>query len=484
MNDPKAVALGNAAISEAEVLRQIDNVRTFMTSHKEHVPNHVYSAMDGISRTLLAFLDKKSSSGWARGALDAAGDAIWTPQQAAVLEEAAPAMIQAGGGLNPMKFTASSSFIQPTTAIPPISIDQTYETVKQYLAMIDQKNREIAATVGPVAFINKMTADPAIGPIPPYLPVRLQFPARLILPIVNAILEACRLIVSNNMYDIAILRKISSLVLAILDVMRGEWKDGVLSLAGMVSQDWMLFGMVGKIGRWVYNFISPDIQARLEDDLFASSKSMMLGGWLWLLSVSSPDFVRAAVNDMIDKAKTSVDSLNKKLEKLEERAQVAAKQAGVQVKFPRIPVDRIPSFDDIQNFQSLLSNPEIYCSAEFQQVLAPAMTIPPLRIVFELMNIPTLPDVISERCKDQPKDIGSSIAAAMEPVVIPLSDVHTEEPKEESESAAEPAEAEPTEPKEENSLLEPVAKKGGSRTRRRGRNGKRKSRRVSYGDRK
>ncbi len=110
------------------------------------------------------------------------------------------------------------------------------------------------------------------------------------------------------------------------------------------------------------------------------------------------------------------------------------------------------------------------------------MTIPPLRIVFELMNIPTLPDVIRERCKDQPKDIGSSIAAAMEPVVIPLSDVHTEEPKEESES-----EGEPTEPKEENSLLEPVAvepKKGGSRTRRRGRNDKRKSRRVSYGDRK
>ncbi len=473
MNDPKAVALGNAAISEAEVLRQINNVKSFLTTHKEQVPNHIYNAMDGISRTLLGFLDKKSHTGWARGVVDAAGEAIWTPEQAMVLEEAAPAMIQAGGGgLNPMKFTASSSFVQPSAEMPPISIDETYEKIKQYLAMIDQKNREIAATVGPVAFINQMTTDPAIGPILPYLPFRLQMPARLILPVANAVLEACRLIVSNNFYDVAILRKISSLVLAILDVLRGEWKDGLLSLAGMVSQDWMLFGMVGKIGRWVYNFVSPDIQARLEDDLFASSKSMVIGGWLWLLSVASPDFVRGAVNQMIDKAKASVEKLHEKLEALEEKAQGAAKQAGVKVTFPRIPLDKIPTFDDIQNFQSLLSNPEIYCSAEFQMVLAPAMAIPPLRLVFELMNIPTLPEKITEKCKDQPASIGDTLAAAMQPVVVPLADPNPEEPKEEkSKEISETS---------ENTLLDPVAPKtGGSR-----RYSTRKNRRASYGGKK
>jgi hypothetical protein len=189
----------------------------------------------------------------------------------------------------------------------------------------------------------------------------------------------------------------------------------------------MIIGMMLKTVRFVYSWISPDIQGRLEDDMFAATKSLFIGGWLWLFSTVSPDYVRTIITTMIEKAKMPLEELNKKIGDIEAKAQDAAKEAGVSVVFPRVPLDKIPSFNDIQNFQSLLSNPEIYCSAQFQGVLASAMSVPPLRLFFELLNIPTVPEDIQERCKDMPKDIGEAVAESMKPIVTPLP---TPEPQE------------------------------------------------------
>jgi hypothetical protein len=251
------------------------------------------------------------------------------------------------------------------------------------------------------------------------MPFRVQFPSRLILPTINAILESARLIVSNSSSDNANLRKISSFILGMFDIFRGEWKDGVLSFLGLISYDWMIYGMVGKVARWVYNFISPDIKARIEEDLYASTKSMIIGGWLWLLSVASPDFVRARIMELIDKAKAPVEELNEKIKGVEKEAQAVAKNMDISVQFPKIPLDKIPSFDDIQNFQSLLGNPQVYCSQAFQESLVDALKIPAFRIVIELMNIPTTPTMIAEKCKDIPANIGDAVAESMKPIVVP-----------------------------------------------------------------
>ena len=418
-------ALGPTVMSEGEILRQIHTVKDYALHHKEELPNHIYNAMDGLSRTLLSYFHAMKTGhtkGWATEILNAAGESIWTPEQAAILEEAAPVALsaQAGGALNPLKFGAESQLVVPLGEIPPISIDAMYEDVKQKLATLDEKNREIASIIGPVAIINDMKEDIKVGPFPPYLPIPLQVSPRVILPLLNAFLETCRLLVSNPYIDIKFLRSLYSLILGTFDILRGNWRDGVLSFLGLLGQYPMMIGIVLKSMRWVYAFISPDIQARLEDDMFAASKSMLVGGWLWLFSVVAPDFVRTSFNELIETAKMPLEELNKKIEAIEEKTQEVASQAGVQVLFPKLPVDKIPSFDDIQNLQSLLSNPEIYCSVQFQSVLASVLTIPPLRLALELLNVPTLPDKIKERCKDMPSDIGDAIVESMKPIVLPL----------------------------------------------------------------
>ncbi len=410
-----------SSISEAEVLRTLQEAKHSIQTHKDQLPNALYKAMNGFSQTFLSYKHANGAAGWAKEAVDEFGEPLWTAEQAAEIEAAFPvAVAQAGGamGVESLKFGPSSTLITPTKPIN-FSIDEIVGNVSSYLAALDKKNRELAALIGPVAIINTMKEDPRIGPLP-FIGREVQIPARAILPMINAALEACRLLVSNQLIDSSFLRSILSFALAILDISRGEWRDGILSALGLFGKNWMMIGLIGKTARWVYNFISPDIQSRLSTDIFDASKSMMVGFWLWWVSILSPDYVRATINDMIATATKPLETINEQLAKVEQQAQASAAKLGAKVIFPRLPIERIPSFDDIQNFQSLLHQPELVCSAAFQQAIQPAMSIPVLRVVLELLNIPITPEKKAEICKDIPADqsIVNSVAEALEPTVV------------------------------------------------------------------
>lgn len=408
-------------ISQDQVLEEINKAKQFLNANKDVIGERVYNAMDGFSRTALQFMNTKGAQGWAAATKDATGNSLWAGAEAEAVEAALPAaIIQAGGGpqIPGIRLGEGSSFITKPPSVD-ISLDQAYYAARDYLAAIDEKNREIAATIGPVAFINGIEQDARIGPFLPYLPVPLIFPSRLILPMLNTILETCRILVSVFPFRSDILRQIMSIVIAIFDVSRGQWRDGVLSLFGLFSTNMMVIGMVGKTARWVYNFISPDLQNQLEDDIYKSGKSMFVGFWLWLLSVSAPDFVRNQINDIMETANQAIQSAEDKIAPIQQKAITAGQQMGLKVSFPKFPLEKLPSLDDIQNFQSLLHRPEIICSAEFQAVLQPALAIPPVRLLLELLNFPTQEQDKAKLCAGRPSSVGEALTQSLIPVVSP-----------------------------------------------------------------
>ena len=400
-------------ISQAEVLRQIDKVKTFVIEHQTELPTALYDAMDGFSRTFLAHKQKQEIP-----TVD--GLPMWNEVQQAILKEALPIAVQTGGALQTgdLKFGSQSELVK---SIQPMdfSLDKIADNVKQYLAAIDQKNRDLASIIGPVAMIKQVypTGDVQVGPFYPYLPTPVSVPTNTLLVLINAILEACRLLVSNTFLDLPVLRQILSFVLGMYDILRGEWRDGVLSFMGFFSQSWMIYGIIGKTTRWVYNFIAPDIQQKLESDVYSGFKSMMLGYWLWVASIVSPNYVRVAIQNLIDTAKQPLEQINETLASLEAQAQKSADAIGAQVTFPRLPLDKLPSFDDIQNFQTLLHQPELYCSPAFRAALEPALAIPVLRLVFELLDIPTTNDAFTKACEGQPSSIAEAITKQLAPTV-------------------------------------------------------------------
>lgn len=404
-----------------QVLEKINTAKKSLQNHQDELPTHLYNAMDCLSRTVLAFLESKGAKGWATTIKSEDDELLWTPEQAQQLEQLVPRTAQRGGamGLGTIKLGMDSNLIKPIEDTPTQSLDDMVANVRSYLASIDQKNKEFAKVLGPVAIVNSMTSDVQIGPVIPWMPTPLMIPPRALLPIFNALLETCRILASSSAFDSPFLRKLFSIVLGIYDVSRGEWRDGVLSFLGVFSESWMYFGIMGKTFRWVYNFISPDLQVRLEDDVFASMKSAFIGGWLWLASVVSPTFIRVTINNLVETAKKPIEELNKTLEQLSVQATESAKQLGVKVEFPRIPLDKIPSFDDIQNFQAILHQPEIVCSPVFQRALGPAMEVPVLRVFLELLNIPTNAEKMAEFCKGTPPSVAEAITETLTPVIVP-----------------------------------------------------------------
>jgi hypothetical protein len=153
--------------------------------------------------------------------------------------------------------------------------------------------------------------------------------------------------------------------------------------------------------------------------LFAGTKSAIIGAWLWVISILSPAYVRAAVNSMVETVKLPLEELNKTIDQMEQQAQQQGDAMGVTVKFPRIPLDKIPSFDDIQNFQTILHQPAVFCSPVFQQAIQPALGIPVLRIALELMDLPTQPDALQEACAGQPATIQEAITEQLKPTITP-----------------------------------------------------------------
>jgi hypothetical protein len=434
---------GTTAVSGTQILRNIDKVSQYMTDHTETLPDSIYQAMNGFSKTFLAYRDAKGQPGWADNLKDSEGKALWTTQQVDQLSTLLMDVAQVGGAPDDIQLGAESKLVQ-TTKPNDFSLDGIYENVKSYLASLDETNRELAQAIGPVAFV-QTDKDPKLGPFPPFVPFEVPLPNRMILPAVNAFLETLRLIVSNSVYDISFLRKILSLVLGIFDVLRGNWRDGVLSLLGVYSQNAMFVGMVGKLVLWVYMFISPDIRGRLADDMFAASKSMVVGSWLWMFSVVSPDFVRKYVNSLFGTVQARANELNQKIASIEKVAQASVQGQGLEVEFPRVPLNTVPSYDDIQNFQALIHRPEIYCSDAVQTAIQPLISFATFRVILELLNIPTLPDKKEEMCKDVPPTIEQAIEESLKPTVTPEPSLKpTVEPEESKE------EDEPTEPSKES----------------------------------
>jgi hypothetical protein len=89
----------------------------------------------------------------------------------------------------------------------------------------------------------------------------------------------------------------------------------------------------------------------------------------------------------------------------------------VDVNFARIPETMVPSLDDVQNLQTLLRVPEVFCSTEFKQILQPLLLVPPLRLALELFNIPTVDEDIAEQCKGKESALSDTLAQKATPQV-------------------------------------------------------------------
>jgi hypothetical protein len=425
-----------AAVPEISRNQLQDAIKTtkskFLNVNPTELQDHLYNSYTGISNILLKYRQGNGNAGWSEELND------YTPEERQQLEGSMkqlagfidPILLgnnqpqqqqqpqKGGANLRPsVSHDAVISYSDPFGPLNPddISIDRTYKKLKDFISGLDDKNRVLAKTLGPFRFIDEMRVDPKI-PLPPPLPP-LSIPAKVIIPSIMTFLELLRVFVSFGPMSNDFLRKTLSLVIAFADIATGSWKNAVLSGLGAFGSYPLLLGIMGKLLNNTFELMSPEIQTELSDTIFKGAKSVFVGFWLYLFSILSPDFVRGIVNTSLATLEKPLEEFNKKMGALEEKLEANLAPKGLHVSLPKIPMEMLPSLDDIQNIQILAARPEIYCSPEFQQVIDPLMKIVPLRLVLELLGVPTQADDIATACKGVPTEIVESITEKLEPKV-------------------------------------------------------------------
>ena len=317
---------------------------------------------------------------------------------------------QKGGSIEKLIEMAKSVYIPPEE----ISLDHQYNKLTSYLDQLDEQNRELARTLGPVAFISNMKVDPFV-----ILPggAKLQFPARAILPLINILLELLRIFFSFMPFG-RVPRDFLTVFMSLFDIARGEWKYSIFTMLGLFGTAPLLIGVFFKLLRDVWLLVEPRLQKKIRLDLYLATKSIFIGFWLRLTTMFMPDFVRGPIEAAFAPFQALLQNLNRTMDQMEEKVKVTTEPMGVIVKFPRIPPDAIPSLDDIQALQTVISQPEIFCADDFQAIVEPLKAIPPIKLLLEMLNVPMDREMMELQCQGvKANDLSGSLVERLMPTV-------------------------------------------------------------------
>ena len=413
-------------LSKSQIYQAIKNAKQNLQKDEE-LPSQLYVMFNKVSELFLSFLEHKGQPGWVSQVKDEKGQSLFSEENAqsieSMLSKNAYTQVQRGGDGAFDKFSfrpgAQSSMIQPPGVgeiLQDFSLDDSYDKIKTHMYDLDNTLTTIGREVGPVAQFEKQP-DFKVGPYGMYMPFSIPVPRTIVVGFFIALLESLRLMIYYSDEDSPFFRKLLSMGLAMIDLSRGQWKNALLSFVGVFGKNPILLGVFGKVFLLVYNFISPNLQNRIHDDIYASGKSMILGFWLWLFSVVSPDSIRSRVMEFVEKVRVPIEEINKGIDAIEAQVKSRAREEGLIVEFPRLPLERVPSFDDIQNFQALLQQPEVYCNPMIKEQIMAVHDIFPLRVIFELMNIPMNPRIYAQQCRDVNAVPAAAISKILKPTV-------------------------------------------------------------------
>ncbi len=323
-----------------------------------------------------------------------------------------------------------------------LSMDGLYYKITNFLDKLDEQNRTLSQQMGVAKFINSAPEDPTARiPTPAGVPIVLKAPIRIFPVFINGVIELLRLgIALDKIPAPDFVNKLLGFSQAFLDVARGRWKYGVLSLLGTMNKKMYFVALILKLIRDAWTLVEPNLSRQLRLQMFMSGKSMVIGFFLRIFSIVAPDFIRKSFDSMLKPVNDLYDRLNEQLEKLEEEANKSANPEGMIVQFPRIAATGRITLDDIQALQTVFSIPEIACTSEVQAIVKSSRVIPPLRFIFELMNIPIADQAVAERCRslaDQP--LTSTLVKMLQPKVslIPGGPMNVAERKEDAAGDAE-----------------------------------------------
>ncbi len=218
-----------------------------------------------------------------------------------------------------------------------------------------------------------------ISKIPP-------IPVRFLITSVYLFLDIMR--ISFGVLNFDKMRKLMSILIALLDFLKGDWKKAVLTFAGYYGMYPLLFGQIGKVFLTVFQMINPEISDDIIYGSFNTLKSILLGAALSILQITANKNLRETIINKLEPLSVQKKELDEKLV-----------SAGIQP----LPSYMDASFGDINNLQAIFNNDALACSKEIQETISSLIqNNPVMTSIIQLLGIPTNPESLQQRCGTEP----------------------------------------------------------------------------------
>ena len=227
--------------------------------------------------------------------------------------------------------------------------------------------------------------EPVTGPAASIFLKKIKVSFRTIVFIVYLVLDIARITaaVAGNDYN----RKVLSVMVSLLELLRGDWKKAMLSFMGFYGMTPLLIGQQVKIFLTLFRMLSPTFQDTFIYGAFDATKSFFIGLLLTIFQITAPEEVRAPLIGILEKIarkKAEIDGILIDAD-LSARADHFA-----------------PTFEDFNNIQSLMDDPAFICSTEYEKLIEIINTTSVINMILQILRIPVSKEFRAYRCGTKP----------------------------------------------------------------------------------
>jgi hypothetical protein len=388
----------------------------------KQMPDNLYKSVDGILRIIYTIYTTRGEN-WASHVVNNNGEPLLTPEEQSkftnVLKPHIESIINFFDS-HIMLGGAPLSVTEMTDIATPVGVDDIYSKIINRIGNVNSTVNNYASKYGILKLEKEHDLDDDVQIIPnvikpvisqgvlglstmaglPILPTitmealsKIKVPFRTIVFTIYLILDISRLAIGIT--GPAIGRKIMSILLAILELLRGDWKKSILTIVGYYGMIPMLIGQLFKTFLTLFRMLSPDIQNNILFGSLDAVKSFAIGLLLSIFQVSAPASIRKPLIDILNKIAERKAEMDRTLE---------------STSLPERPEYLSPNWNDLNNIQAVLSDKAYICSCEGRQLVAAVNNAAIIRIILEILRIPISEDMITRKCgKEDCKDFVTSV---------------------------------------------------------------------------
>lgn len=414
----------------------------------KNMPERLYKSTDGIMRVINAII-KTKGQGWAAQVLNNEGKPLLTKEEQIKFTEAFQPYLETiidyfgpddeiSGGQIPdvSKLSGlSSDFLKTKAAqatksypIPPfdpttmIGPDDIYAKIVNRIGNLNSTVNNYASKYGVLRLEKEHDLEEDVRLIPqpaalaisegvfalstaadfPILPSitmeilqKIKVPFRTIVFVIYLTLDIARL--AMGIVGPALGRKILSILVAVLELLKGDWKKAILTFIGYYGMIPMLTGQLLKVFISLFGMLAPQIKERIIFGSLDAAKSFIVGLLLAIFQVTAPEEVRLPLIGVLEKIAQHKAKMDDTL-----------KGIGLSAR----PDYLSPTWADLNNIQAVMNDEAYICSCEFKDLVNAVDKSAIMRIVLQILRIPVNKEMINDKCGEGDcKDFVTTVVA-------------------------------------------------------------------------